>query len=285
MAHKGWFLPLFCPTVNLVRQLARKVPEITIFFWIVKLLTTAMGEATSDYLVHRFNPILAVACGAIGFVIALLWQLSARRYIAGLYWFAVVMVAVFGTMAADVLHVRFGVSYAVLAALYGTILFVVFVTWHRVEKTLSIHSIDTRRRELFYWATVFATFAFGTATGDMTATTFHFGYLSSAILFAGIIVIPAIGYWRFGLNEVAAFWIAYVVTRPLGASLADWMGFPHSVGGLNWGHGTVALVTTAMIAGFVVYLSVSRVDVKRPGTAQSANVASLSVRQADTESA
>jgi len=158
--------------------------------------------------------------------------------------------------------VRFGVPYALSAALYGTILLFVFVAWYLTEKTLSIHSINTRRRELFYWAVVFATFAVGTATGDMTATTLHLGYLSSAILFAGVIVIPVIGFWLFGLNEVIAFWFAYVVTRPLGASLADWMGFPHSVGGLNWGHGTVALVTTFMIAVFVAYLSVSRVDVE-----------------------
>ncbi|MGH2886383.1 MAG: COG4705 family protein [Solirubrobacteraceae bacterium] len=244
---------------------ARRVPEVTIFFWAIKALSTAMGESTSDYLVHAMVPQLAVVLGFIGFLIALAIQFSRQRYVAWAYWLAVVGVGVFGTMAADVLHVGFGVPYAVSSVLYGVVLLAVFVSWQRTEKTLSIHSVDTDRRELFYWAAVVATFAMGTAVGDLTAVTFHLGYLASALLFAGVIAVPAVGYFRFGWNPVLSFWIAYVATRPLGASFADWMGKPHSAGGLGWGDGTVALALTFAIVCLVGYLSVTRRDVQSAG--------------------
>jgi uncharacterized membrane-anchored protein len=239
------------------------VPEITLYFWIIKGLSTAMGEATSDYLVHALHPVPAVLLGFVCFVVALLLQLSRRRYLAWAYWFAVCMVGVFGTMAADVLHVGFGVPYFASASLYGVILAAVFVTWQRSEKTLSIHSIDRPRREIFYWAAVVATFALGTATGDLTATTLHLGYFLSIVLFAAIIAVPAIGYWRFHWNAIFVFWFAYVITRPLGASFADWLGKPTSVGGLGWGDGRVSLVTTAIIACLVAYLAITHKDVQR----------------------
>jgi uncharacterized membrane-anchored protein len=141
------------------------------------------------------------------------------------------------------------------------ILAALFVAWYRTEGTLSIHSILTLRRELFYWATVCATFALGTAVGDMTASTFHLGYLVSGILFAVVIAVPAIAHRFAALNAVVAFWFAYIITRPLGASFADWMGVPHALGGLNWGRGTVSVVFTLVIVGFVAFLTVSRVDV------------------------
>ncbi len=239
-----------------LRRTAKKVPEITVIFWVIKLFTTAMGEATSDYSVHTINPVIAVVLGFIAFVIALAIQLSATRYVPWRYWLAVVMVAVFGTMAADVLHVRFSVPYADSAALYGTVLAVVLIAWYLSERTLSIHSITTLRRELFYWATVSATFAVGTAAGDMMATTFHFGYLASALLFLGLIALPVFGSFVAHLNEVATFWFAYILTRPLGASVADWLGFPHQVGGEGVGHGVVALVTSAVIVVLVLGVSV-----------------------------
>ena len=179
---------------------ARRVPEVTAYFWAIKALSTAMGESTSDYLVHAMAPELAVALGFLGFVAALAIQFSRRRYVAWAYWLAVVGVGVFGTMAADVLHVGFGVPYAASSVLYGVVLAAVFVSWQRTEKTLSIHSIDTDRRELFYWAAVVATFAMGTAVGDLTAVTFSLGYLGSALLFAGVIAVPAVGYWRLQLE-------------------------------------------------------------------------------------
>jgi uncharacterized membrane-anchored protein len=178
------------------------------------------------------------------------------------YWLTVVMVAVFGTMAADVLHIRFGVPYVASTVAFALALALVFLAWYRTEGTLSIHSIDTPRRELFYWATVLATFALGTAAGDTTAYTFHLGFFSSGIVFAVAIAIPALAYWFVGLNEVAAFWFAYIITRPLGASFADWMGVPRNLGGLNLGRGTVSIGLTILIVLFVGYLSATRADVK-----------------------
>jgi uncharacterized membrane-anchored protein len=244
-----------------VRFAVVKVPEITVYFWVVKVLTTGMGEATSDFLVHRMPPPVAVLIGAAGLAAALWWQLTAARYRAVVYWLAVVMVAVFGTMAADVLHIGLGVPYVVSTALFAVSLAVVFTVWHRVEGTVSIHSISTRRRELFYWSAVMATFALGTAAGDMSARTLGFGYLASGIACAALIAVPLVA-WRFGLNPVVAFWFAYVVTRPLGASFADWMGVPHTLGGLAWGRGDVSIGLTVPIVLLVAFLAVTRLDVQ-----------------------
>lgn len=242
---------------------ARRVPEITAYFWIVKALSTALGESTSDYLVHTINPPeAAVGFGFLAFVGALALQLSRRRYEAWPYWLAVVMVGVFGTMAADVLHVAFNVPYTVSSAIYAALLFTVFFSWQRTERTLSIHTVDTPRREAFYWAAVMATFAMGTALGDLTATTFGLGYLKSGLIFAGVIAIPALGYRLLRWNPVLCFWCAYVATRPLGASFADWMGKPKSAGGLGWGDGRVAAILAVVIFCFVAYLAVTRRDVQ-----------------------
>jgi uncharacterized membrane-anchored protein len=241
---------------------ALRVPQVTAYFWIVKGLSTAMGESTSDYLVHRLDPVTAVLLGFAGFAVALVVQFSMRRYFAWTYWFAVVMVGVFGTMAADVLHVGLGVPYIASAALYAVVLAGVFWTWQRSEKSLSIHSIDTPRRELFYWAAVVSTFALGTAVGDVTALTFHFGYFGSIVLFAVVIVVPVLGFLQFNWNPILTFWFAYVVTRPLGASVADWMGKPRTSSGLGWGAGHVSLAITIIIAALVAYLAVTRRDVQ-----------------------
>jgi uncharacterized membrane-anchored protein len=245
------------------RSILRKVPEITAYFWILKLLTTAMGEVTSDYLVHLIDPVIAVILGAIGLAITLGLQLWARRYFAWVYWLAVVMVAIFGTMAADVLHIGLGIPYLVSTAFFLVTLIIIFAIWYKSEKTLSIHSINTHRREIFYWATVIATFALGTAAGDMTAATMHLGYFSSGILFVVLIAVPALAYWLFGLNEILAFWLAYILTRPLGASFADWVGRPRNLSGLGLGTGLVSLVLTFFIIGFVGFLAVTRKDIKK----------------------
>jgi uncharacterized membrane-anchored protein len=237
-----------------------KVPEVTAFFWIVKALTTGMGESTSDFLVHGLVPEVAVVLGAIGFAIAIFLQFSSDRYVPWRYWLAVAMVGVFGTMCADVLHVGLGVPYIASTIFYAIVLAVVFRTWYLSEGTLSIHSITSERRELFYWAAVLATFALGTAAGDLTAVTFGLGYFASGLLFAAIIAIPAIGYWRLGMSSILAFWFAYVVTRPLGASFADWLGVSSARGGLAIGTGLVSFVLAAMIAAFVAYLSATGKD-------------------------
>jgi uncharacterized membrane-anchored protein len=244
-------------------RLIRKVPAIALLFWVVKVLTTAQGEATSDYLVHTIDPYIAVGLGAVGITVALVIQLSVRRYIAWVYWFAVTMVAVFGTMAADAVHIELKIPYAVSAAMCATGLVVIFGLWYRVERTLSIHSINTRRRELFYWAAVLATFAMGTAVGDLTAYTFHLGFFRAGLLFTVAFAIPFVARRLLGLGEVVAFWFAYILTRPLGASYADWLGVPRSLGGLDYGRGTVAVALTLAIVVLVAYLSITKMDVER----------------------
>jgi uncharacterized membrane-anchored protein len=239
----------------------RKVPQVTFHFWAVKILGTAMGEATSDYLVHKIDPFQAVGIGFLGFAIAMAVQLAMRRYFAPTYWFAVTMVAVFGTMVADAIHIEFGVAYAISAFDCAVTLAAIFAIWYIVERTLSIHSINTRRRELFYWAAVLATFAMGTALGDLTAYTLHLGFFVSGLLYTVLFGLPFLARRAAGLNALVAFWWAYIITRPLGASYADWLGVPKSLGGLNLGRGTVAIALTLAIVGWVAYLTVTKVDV------------------------
>ena len=240
---------------------ALKVPaRIAALFWVIKLLTTAFGESTSDYLVHTFNPYLAVLGGFAVFVIAMALQLRTDRYVPWIYWLAVGMVAVFGTMAADVLHVEFSVPYIGSSIGFALLLVACFSAWKQSESTLSIHSITTTRRELFYWAAVLATFAMGTALGDLAAYTLHLGFLSAGIVFAVLFAIPGLAYYRFRINAILAFWAAYVMTRPLGASFADWTGKSRKLGGIGIGDGPVAFVLAAIIVAAVAYLTVSRSD-------------------------
>jgi len=239
---------------------ALRVPEITVLFWVVKLLSTAMGESTSDYLVHAISPVTAVLIGFAGFAVAMAIQFSRGRYVAWSYWLAVVMIGVFGTMVADVLHVGLGVPYQFSAALFAVLLTANFVIWGLRERSLSIHTIDSMPREFFYWMTVVLTFALGTAVGDLTAIAFHLGYLLSAVLFIVVIAIPAIGAATGTFSPVFAFWFAYVATRPLGASVADWLGKPTSAGGLQVGSGLVAIILSLAIVAVVAYLSISRRD-------------------------
>jgi uncharacterized membrane-anchored protein len=241
------------------QPLAAKVPEIGFLFWLVKLLTTAGGEAASDSLSHNIP--VGVAVDLFLIVTALFFQFRTRRYVAAAYWYLALAIATFGTGAADVLHLDLGLPYAVTTLLWAVVLVVVFWRWYRSEGTLSIHSIVTRRREGYYWATVFATFALGTALGDLTATTLHLGYLGSGIMFAVIIAVPAIA-WRRGLNPVAAFWFAYIVTRPLGASFADYFSKPHSLSGLNLGDLPTTAVFVIAIVALVGYLQVTRHDIQ-----------------------
>lgn len=245
---------------------ALRVPEITAFFWILKGVSTAFGESASDFLVHALPPVIAVAIGFVAFAIAMAIQFSKARYVAWAYWLAVAMVGVFGTMCADVLHVGLDVPYAASGTLFALALAAVFIFWRRMEGTLSIHSIDTPRREVFYWLAVVTTFALGTAVGDLTAVGWQIGYLPSAVLFAVLIVIPAISFWKLRMNAILAFWTAYVLTRPLGAAIADWLGKPANEGGVGVGNGIVTLVLGIALAAIVVYLQVTRRDEQRPAT-------------------
>ncbi|QDZ14319.1 COG4705 family protein [Humibacter ginsenosidimutans] len=233
-----------------------RVPKPTPSFWITKAVSTAMGEAVSDYSIHVLPPVVAVLCGFVLFVIALIVQLTRGRYSPWSYWLTVGMVAVFGTMAADVMHVALGVPYAVSTTFYALALAAVFLVWWRVEGTLSVHDIVTTRRELFYWAAVIATFAMGTALGDLAAVGLGLGYAASIVVFALVMLVPVLGFRLARWNGVFCFWFAYVVTRPLGASIADALGKPRSAGGLGLGDGPVALVLVLLMAALVVAMYV-----------------------------
>jgi uncharacterized membrane-anchored protein len=249
--------------------LAAKVPEITAVFWVIKLVTTFMGEATSDYLAD-VNVAIGGVVEVLIVAVAVWFQFRTRRYVAAAYWFLAMAIAVSGTGASDTLHIVLGIPYAGTTALWAVVLAAIFWQWYRREGTLSIHSITTRRREQYYWATVFATFALGTALGDFTATALNLGYLSSGIMFAVIILIPAIAWWRFGLNPIVGFWFAYVVTRPLGASFADYVSKSRSISGINFGDGPTSAVSALVLVLLVAYVAVTRKDIQRPAAADPA---------------
>jgi len=251
------------------RRVLTKVPEITLIFWVLKLLTTGMGEAMSDFMGDHSVPI-AGAVGVIGLSLALWLQMRQREYRAPYYWFAVMMIAIFGTMSADAVHDGASIGYDVTTPAFALITAAVFFFWYRSEGTLSIHSVTTKRREAYYWAAVFCTFALGTAAGDLTATFLHLGFGNSILLFAAIICIPAIGWWRFNLNPIVAFWFAYIVTRPIGASFADWFGKPQSISGLNLGDGPVSGVALIVFLALVAWVTVTRYDVQ-PGAGHHAH--------------
>jgi uncharacterized membrane-anchored protein len=244
---------------TLLRRGLTKVPQVTAYFWVIKILTTGMGEAASDFLMGTLG-LAAVVLSTVGLLVTLVVQFRARRYVPAVYWSAVAMVSVFGTMAADVLH-RAGLSLWATSALYLVALGVIFGLWFAREGTLSFDAINTHRREAFYWAAVVATFALGTAVGDLTASNWGLGFLASGIMFAALILVPAgAGRW-LGLSSVVTFWSAYVLTRPLGASFADWMAMPARHGGLGLGTGPVALLWLVAIVGFVAYLARSRTGI------------------------
>jgi uncharacterized membrane-anchored protein len=240
---------------------AAKVPEIIPLFWAVKLLTTAGGEATSDFLAHSGN-IVGGGAELLMFGGGLWLQFRTRRYSAVAYWFLAYAIATFGTGVADFLHLDVHIPYSGTTLMWAAILAIVFLTWHRSEGTLSIHSITTRRREMFYWATVFATFALGTALGDYTAVALHLGYLGSVVLFGVVILVPLVLRMGFGINDVAAFWFAYVITRPLGASIADYISKPRLLSGYGYGDLPTTVVFGLAMVVAVGYLAVARPDVQ-----------------------
>ncbi len=240
---------------------AAKVPEIAAIFWVVKILTTAGGEAVSDYL-STGSKVIGGGVELGLFAVGLLWQFRTRRYVAAAYWFFAFAIAVFGCGVADIMHKVIGIPYLGTTIIWSIVLAVVLLAWYRSERTLSIHSITTQRRELYYWATVFATFALGTALGDYTAVALGLGYLGSGILFGVLILMPWVAWSRFGLGEVAAFWWAYVLTRPLGASFADYFSKPPHTSGIGFGDGPTAVVMTAALVVLVAYLSVTKQDIQ-----------------------
>jgi uncharacterized membrane-anchored protein len=259
-----------------------KVPEITLAFWVAKILTTGAGEAASDWLA-AISLVLAAGVGLLGFGAALAAQLRARAYVPWIYWTAVSSVAVFGTMAADAVHVVLGVPYPLTSTGYALAVAGVFVAWRATEGTLDIHSVTRGRREVFYWITVLATFALGTAAGDLTAFTLHLGYWASAVLYGILIAIPGLAWWRLRLNPVVAFWSAYVLTRPLGASIADGLGKPARLSGLGLGDDVVALVAAVAIVVLVAWMGRRQVSRVTRTTADEGGTGTIGAGRIDAE--
>ncbi len=245
-----------------VQALLSKVPEITLYFWIIKILCTTVGETGADYLNTTLKLGLTNTSYAMSalLVIVLFFQFKAKKYEPGIYWLAVVVISVVGTLITDNLTDNVGVSLMATTVLFTIALAMVFGWWYRTEKTLSIHSIYSRRREAFYWLTVLFTFALGTSAGDLTAEKFKLGYLVSVLLFGGLIAVVTVAYSYRKLNAVLAFWLAYILTRPLGASMGDYLSQARSDGGLGFGTTVTSFIFLTCILATVSYLKVSKKD-------------------------
>nr|WP_255807906.1 hypothetical protein [Cohnella mopanensis] len=239
-----------------------KVPEVTIYFWIIKVMATTVGETAADYL--NFNLSWGLTnttlfmCGV--FLLAWIVQMRAKRYVPGIYWLVVVLISVVGTLITDNLTDNYGVPLETTTIIFSVALIIAFTAWFRAEKTLSIHSIYPGRREVFYWLVILITFALGTSAGDLLSEGIDLGYGWSTVLFTAAIAIVTFAYYRLRLNAVTAFWIAYVLTRPFGASVGDYLTQSRDDGGLGLGSELVTVFFLITIVGLVVYLTKSRRD-------------------------
>ena len=250
-------------TVSLGRQMLNKVPEITLYFWIIKILCTTVGETAADFLNTKLNLGLTGTTFVVGIllIITLFFQFRTKKYVPSIYWLAVVLISVVGTLITDNLIDHFGITLQTTTLVFSGVLAAVFAAWYRSEKTLSIHSIRTTRREAFYWLAILFTFALGTAAGDLMAESFKLGYLLSAVLFTVAIAVVTLAHLKFKLNAVLSFWIAYILTRPLGASIGDYLSQPHDVGGLGLGTIITSVIFLTAILCTVVYLTMTKKDV------------------------
>jgi uncharacterized membrane-anchored protein len=246
------------------RQMLNKVPEVTLYFWVIKILCTTVGETAADYLNDNLGFGLTnttYVAGAL-LVALLVAQFSLRRYVPGVYWSVVVVISVFGTLITDNLTDRYNVPLSTSTIVFAIVLALVFAAWYASERTLSIHTIFTTRREAFYWLTILFTFALGTAAGDLCAEKLDLGYAVSIAIFGGLIAIVTALHYGAGLNAVLSFWLAYILTRPLGASIGDFMSQnSKKYGGLGLGTTDTSYIFLACILALVVYLSITRRDV------------------------
>jgi len=244
------------------RRMLNKVPLITLYFWIIKILATTVGETGADFLNFNlgFGLTLTSLLATVLLVIALVVQFRQDRYVPWVYWITVVFLSVVGTLITDNLTDNFGVSLYISSAIFAVALAITFVAWFRSEHTLSIHAITTARREWFYWAAILFTFALGTAAGDLVSEQLGLGYALSGLIFGGLIALITVGYYGFRLNSVFAFWAAYVLTRPLGASIGDFLTQARKDGGLAISTTTVSAAFLVIIVALVAYLTVSRAD-------------------------
>jgi uncharacterized membrane-anchored protein len=251
------------PTLLGGSRMLNKVPEVTIFFWIIKIMATTVGETAADLLNENLNLGLTVTSIVMAVLLAvtLVFQFRSRRYVPGIYWLTVVLISVVGTLITDNLVDNLGVPLEATTIAFALALAASFIVWYLSEKTLSVHTINTGKREAFYWLVILFTFALGTAAGDLLAEGLSLGYGVSALLFAALIGLVAIAHFRFKLNAVLSFWIAYILTRPLGASLGDLLSQPVDAGGLNLGTITTSVIFLTTILIVVIYLTRSRKDV------------------------
>ena len=240
-----------------------KVPQITLFFWIVKILATTVGETAADLVSVNMNLGLVVTSWIMGALLlaALALQIAASRYIVWRYWIAVVFLSIFGTLVTDNLVDNFGMALTTTTAIFSGALIATFIAWYASEKTLSIHMIFTKKRELFYWSAILFTFALGTAAGDLVGEKLNLGYPLAALLFGGAIALVTLIYYTMKLDAVWAFWIAYVLTRPFGASCGDLLSQAKKDGGLGLGTVGTSALFLAIIVALIIYLSVSKRDV------------------------
>lgn len=239
-----------------------RVPQVTAFFWIIKILATTVGETAADYLGVNLGLGLTVTTYLMTGLLAvsLYFQFRAKRYVPGIYWLSVVLISIVGTLITDNLVDNLGVPLIATTVLFAAALAVTFGVWYASEHTLSIHTIVTTKREAFYWLAILFTFALGTAAGDLLAEGLNLGYLASGLLFAGLIGLVALGYYKFHMNEVLAFWMAYILTRPLGASVGDFLSQARADGGLGLGTTVTSVLFLSAIAAVVIYLSSTHTD-------------------------
>ncbi|WP_323703224.1 hypothetical protein [Mammaliicoccus sp. Dog046] len=244
------------------KTLLNKVPQITIFFWIIKILCTTVGETFADFINVKFGLGLTVTTIIMGVALAvsLYFQFKSNKYSPGIYWLTVVLLSVFGTLVTDNLTDNLGVPLIVSTVLFSILLAITFIVWYINEKTLSIHSIYTVKREIFYWITILFTFALGTAVGDLYSEELGFGYLNTGIVVSLIIIAVYFAYKLVGINSILAFWIGYILTRPLGASLGDLLSQPQSHGGLGLGTTITSIIFLVAILGNIIYLSKTKID-------------------------
>jgi uncharacterized membrane-anchored protein len=243
-------------------QMLNKVPQITIFFWIIKILATTVGETGADFLTYNLNLGLTMTSYIMSGLLALVlfFQFKSNKYVPNIYWLAVVLISIVGTLITDNLVDNLGVPLTVTTSIFAAALIVTFLIWYASEKTLSIHSIFTRKREAFYWLAILFTFALGTAAGDLISEGLALGYLTAAVIFAAMIGLVTVAFYRSKLNAVVAFWIAYVLTRPLGASLGDLLSQSHADGGLALGTVGTSAIFLVTILSVVSFLNISKRD-------------------------
>ena len=249
------------------RRMLNKVPEITLYFWVIKILCTTVGETFADNLNENLGLGLTNTSYIMGAVLiaVIIAQFRARRYVPGIYWLAVVLVSVVGTLVSDNLVENYGVTLETTTAAFSVILICVFASWYRSERTLSVHTIVTTRREAFYWATILFTFALGTSAGDLLSEKLALGYLPTVGIFAGAIAVIAFCHFVLKMNAILSFWLAYILTRPLGASIGDYLASPTTEGGLGLGTTVTSIIFLSTILSLVVFLALTKRDVIRSG--------------------